>query len=106
MKKKRASSSQAFFSPRIILSFVLCSVGIFLTLLGSGAFSNIFAQPKGPAPDVTAPITGESEELSPADSHGRFVQLIEFREPGLLRRHEHASGKHFKTDTPQVRAEL
>ena len=44
MKKKPASQS-AFFIPRIILSFVFCSIGVFLTLLGYGAFSKTFAAP-------------------------------------------------------------
>ena len=46
------------------------------------------------------------EQLSPADNQGRFVQLIEFAEPGLLQRQGHTSGEHFRTDTPQARAGL
>ena len=100
MKKKPASKS-AFFNPRIILSFVFCSIGVFLTLLGFGAFSNTFAEAKTSAPDVVAPLLEENEQLSPADTNGRFVQLIEFAEPGLLKRQGHTSGEHFKTDTPR-----
>ncbi len=48
----------------------------------------------------------ETEQLSPADNNGRFVQLIEFAEPGVLRRQGHTSGEHFKADTPQARAAL
>ena len=44
--------------------------------------------------------------MSPADANGRFVQLIEFGEPGVLQRQEHNSGEHFKADTPQARAAL
>jgi subtilisin-like proprotein convertase family protein len=106
MKKKQRSRS-AFFNPRIILSFILCSVGVFLTLLGYGAFSNTFAAASNPsAPDPVAPLTEETEEMSPADANGRFVQLIEFAEPGVLQRTGHNSGEHFKTDTPQARAAL
>ena len=32
--KKKPTSQSAFFNPRIILSFVLCSIGVFLALLG------------------------------------------------------------------------
>src|SRR6267143_690802 len=106
MKKKPASQS-AFFNPRIILSFVFCSIGVFLTLLGYGAFSNSFAaSSKISAPDATGPLVEETEELSPADANGRFVQLIEFAEPGVLQRSEHSPGEHFKADTPQARAAL
>ena len=48
----------------------------------------------------------ETEQLSPADNNGRFVQLIEFAEPGLLQRQEHTSGERFRADTPQARADL
>src|SRR6185503_8246290 len=89
--------------------FVLCSVGVFLTLLGCGAFSNMFAaQSKAPAPpdDVVGPVAEEAEQLSPADNNGRYVQLIEFTEPGLVRRIGHKSGERVKVDTPQARAAL
>ena len=104
--KKKPTSQSAFFNPRIILSFVFCSIGVFLTLLGCGAFSNTFAQSKSSAPDATGPLLEETEQLSPADNNGRFVQLIEFSEPGLLRRQEHTSGERFRADTPQARADL
>ncbi len=105
MTKKPASQS-AFFNPRIILSFVLCSIGVFLALLGGGAFSNTYAQSMSSAPDVAGPVVEETEQLSPADNNGRFVQLIEFAEPGVLRRQEHTSGERFRADTPQARAAL
>ncbi len=105
MKKKPASQS-AFFNPRIILSFVFCLVGVFLALLGYGAFSTTYAESNNSAPDPVRPGTVETEQLSPADSEGRFVQLIEFSEPGLVRRQEHTSGERFKADTPQARADL
>ena len=105
MKKKPASKS-AFFNPRIILSFVLCLIGVFLTLLGYGASSNTVAQAKTSVPDLAGPLVEETEQLSPADNNGRFVQLIEFAEPGVLQRQEHTSGERFKADTPQARAAL
>jgi len=105
MKKKHHSRS-GFFNTRIVLSFVLCSVGVFLSLLGYGAFSNTFAQATTSVPAPVAPLTEETEEMSPADANGRFVQLIEFAEPGVLQRAGHNSGEHFKADTPQARAAL
>ena len=103
MRKKPASQS-AFFSLRLILSFLLCSIGVFLTLLAYAESGNTFTQSK--ASDAVEPVIGETEQLSPADNNGRYVQLIEFAEPGLLRRLEHSSGKHVRTDTPQARAAL
>src|SRR6187455_2510923 len=107
MKKKSASKS-AFFIPRIILSFVLCSIGVFLTFLSYGASSNAVApsQPQTSAPDAAAPMAAEMEEFSPADSNGRFVHLIEFAELGVLQRTGHNSGEQFKAETPQARAAL
>ncbi len=54
MKKKHHSRS-GFFNPRIILSVVLCSIGVFLTLLGYGGFSNTFAQSTVSVPAPVAP---------------------------------------------------
>ncbi|MFZ1220337.1 MAG: S8 family serine peptidase, partial [Chthoniobacterales bacterium] len=105
MKTKRASRS-AFFIPRIILSFVLCSIGVLLTVLGYGASSNAAAPSQTSAPDAVAPLAAETEELSPADSNGRFVHLIEFTEHGVLQRTGHNSGENFRTDTPQAQVAL
>ncbi len=44
--------------------------------------------------------------MSPADANGRFVQMIEFAEPGVVQRTGHTSGERFKADTPQARAAL
>jgi subtilisin family serine protease len=106
MKTKPASKS-AFFIPRVILSFVLCSIGVLLlALLGSGSSSNAVAQSQTSAPNSAAPLAAEMEELSPADSNGRFVQLIEFAEHGVVRRTGQTSGEGFRSDTPQVRTAL
>ncbi len=62
MKKKSASQS-AFFNLRVLIGLFVFLAGVFLALLGFGAFSNAFAQGKGtkntnqaspdtPAPDV------------------------------------------------------
>src|SRR5471032_3121323 len=37
--KKKLSSRSAFFNPRVLISFVFCSIGVFLALLGFGGFS-------------------------------------------------------------------
>src|SRR6266581_9175742 len=37
--KKQFISRSAFFNPRVLIGFVLCSAGVFLALLGFGAFS-------------------------------------------------------------------
>jgi subtilisin-like proprotein convertase family protein len=105
MKTKPAFRS-AFFIPRIIFSFVLCSIGVLLMLLAYGASSNAVAQSQTFAPAVAAPLVEETEELSPADSNGRFVHLLEFAEQGVLGRQEHRSGERLRADTPQVRAAL
>src|ERR1044072_1179223 len=104
--KKNPAAQSAFFNPRIILSFVLCMIGVFLTFLGYGASSNTVAPATTSAPDVGGPVVEQTEQLSPADSNGRFVQLIEFAQPGVLWRQEHVSGERFKTDKPQVQAAL
>ncbi len=45
--KKKSTSQSAFFNVRVLLASVSCLVGVFVALLGSGAFSNVFAQAKG-----------------------------------------------------------
>ncbi len=44
--KKKSDNRSAFLNLRVLLAFVLCSVGVFMALLGTGAFSNVFAQEK------------------------------------------------------------
>src|SRR5881392_2808579 len=46
MKKKSASQS-AFFNLRILIGLFIVLAGVFLALLGFGAFSSVFAQGKG-----------------------------------------------------------
>src|SRR6266566_1256753 len=48
MKKKSASQS-AFFNLRVLIGLFVVLAGVFLALLGPGAFSNAFAQGKGKA---------------------------------------------------------
>src|SRR5947209_10925334 len=45
--KKKSTSQSAFFNLRVLIAAVFCLAGIFVALLGVGAFSNLFAQTKG-----------------------------------------------------------
>ena len=45
--KKKSTSQSAFFNLRFLIAAVFCLAGIFVALLGIGAFSNLFAQTKG-----------------------------------------------------------
>ena len=45
--KKKSTSKSAFFNLRVLIAAVLCLIGVFVALVGSGAFSNVFAQTKG-----------------------------------------------------------
>ena len=56
MKKTRPFQS-GFFGPRILLGFVLCSVGVLLALVGFGIFSGASALAQNPRPD---PASGMS----------------------------------------------
>jgi hypothetical protein len=42
--KKKSTSQSAFFNPRVLLAGVFCLAGVFIALLGFGAFSNASAQ--------------------------------------------------------------
>ena len=44
---RRSFSEGGFFNLRVLLASVLCLGGVFVALLGMGAFSNLFAQTKG-----------------------------------------------------------
>ncbi|PYL24839.1 MAG: hypothetical protein DMF37_06590 [Verrucomicrobia bacterium] len=45
--KKKSTSQSAFFNLRVLIAAVFCLIGVFVALLGMGAFSNLFAQTKG-----------------------------------------------------------
>src|SRR5207237_5626566 len=45
--KKKLNPRSAFFNPRFTIALVLCLTGVFVALVGVGAFSNVFAQAKG-----------------------------------------------------------
>jgi hypothetical protein len=48
MKKKSASQS-AFFNLRVLMGLFIALTGVFLALVGLGAFSNLLAQPRNPS---------------------------------------------------------
>src|SRR5215469_6105215 len=52
--KKKSTSKSAFFNLRVLLASGLCLGGVFVALLGMGAFSNLFAQTKGTKQPGTA----------------------------------------------------
>jgi hypothetical protein len=47
--KKKSSSQSAFFNLRVLFGLFIVLAGVFLALLGFGAFSNLFAQPRNPS---------------------------------------------------------
>jgi hypothetical protein len=113
--KKKTNSQSAFFNLRVLIGLVVFLSGVFLALLGFGAFSNVFGQSKisaaRPAGKSSTGAsfshsTGRGEtQLSPADKDGRFVYLIEFAEKGLLRRQTLARGERFNPNTPQAQTQ-
>src|ERR1041384_1276136 len=104
--KKNHHSKSAFFNPRFLISFVFCSIGLFLALIAAGGFSSSYALPKtASAPAAAAPVE-ENEVLSPADANGRFVHLIQFAEPGVLHRQQLTGRETFNINTPQAQANL
>src|SRR4029453_10819280 len=52
--KKKSTSKSAFFNLRVLIASMLCLFGVFVALIASGAFSNLFAQTKGPKQASTA----------------------------------------------------
>jgi hypothetical protein len=54
---RRSFSEGGFFNLRVLLASVLCLAGIFVALLGMGAFSSVFAQRRGVNTNQDAPGT-------------------------------------------------
>ena len=108
--KKKSTSRSAFFNLRVLIGLFVFLAGVFLALLGFGAFSNVFAQPRKSASasagkSLSHNLSDSAVQLSPADREGRFVYLIEFAEPGLLRRQGRAPGEGFNPDTPEAKTQ-
>lgn len=94
---KQSNNQSAFFHLRLVASFCLVCLGVLLAILGSGTSSKTFAQP-----DAVPSSAPRPEQFSPADQDGRFVYLIEFREPGLVHRPGSTMGQSFKPNTSMV----
>ena len=69
--KKKSTSKSAFFNLRVLLASVLCLFGVFVALLGSGAFSNLFAQTKG-----AKQAPGAAQQDAPGTQTPEVVQLV------------------------------
>jgi len=52
--KKKSTSKSAFFNLRVLIASMLCLFGVFVALVASGTFSNLFAQTKGTKPGGAA----------------------------------------------------
>ena len=99
---------------RAFMGLVFVLAGLLLALVSSGLFSPVFGQSKNASPGAvkalpearSLPAVGGSPQsalslserndiiaFSPADDRGRFVYLVEFVEPGLLRQAGITSGR-------------
>src|SRR5213594_1934549 len=70
MKKKSASQS-AFFNLRILIGLFIVLAGVFLALLGFGAFSSVFAQGKGSQNNSST-----TNQASPGTQTPDVVQMV------------------------------
>jgi len=66
--KKKSTSQSAFFNPRVLFGFVLCSLGLLLALLGFSVYSTSSALAATPNQGHGQPIVGTSyyHDVSPA----------------------------------------
>jgi hypothetical protein len=66
--KKTSTSQSAFFNPRVLLGFVLCSLGLLLALLGFSVYSSSSVQAATPNQGHGQPTIGTSyfHDVSPA----------------------------------------
>src|SRR6266446_9286526 len=69
--KKISTSKSAFFNLRVLIASVLCLFGVFVALLSSGAFSNLFAQTKG-----TKQAGGAARQDAPGTQRPEVVQMV------------------------------
>jgi hypothetical protein len=63
--KQKSTSQSAFFNLRVLIASVFCLIGVFVALLGSGAFSSVFAQAKGAKTDRSTPSQDAPGAQSP-----------------------------------------
>jgi len=71
--KKNSSSKSAFFNARVLIGLFVFLAGVFLALLGFGAFSNVFAEAKG---TKTGPQTNPSNGTQAAFGPPDVVQMV------------------------------
>jgi len=63
--KKKSTSQTAFFNRRVLIGLVVVLTGVFLVLVGFGAFSNLFAQAPSPSGQ-----SGKQKPLARGQSRG------------------------------------
>src|ERR1700752_4474344 len=61
--KKKSTSQSAFFNVRVLIGALFCLAGVFVALLGMGAFSSAFAQRRGANSNQDAPGTQTPDVL-------------------------------------------
>src|SRR5262249_15425121 len=100
--KKKSTSKSAFFNLRILIASVLGVVGIFVAMLGMGAFSSAFAQRQGPKTKQDAPGTQRPDVVQMVgpvrmDKDLRDLPYVapkgEFEERRLMRYPHNGTGK-------------
>ena len=69
--KKKSTSKSAFFNLRVLIASLLCLFGVFVALLGSGAFSNLTAQTKG-----TKQGGGTMQQDAPGTQTPKVIRLF------------------------------
>src|SRR6266496_2045000 len=69
--KKKSTSKSAFFNLRVLIASMLCLFGVFVALVASGAFSNLFAQTKG-----TKQAGGAAPQDGPGTQRPDVVRLV------------------------------
>src|SRR5438105_764725 len=69
--KKKSTSKSAFFNLRVLVASMLCLFSVFVALIASGAFSNLFAQTRG---TKQARIAGNQD--APGTQKPDVVQMI------------------------------
>src|SRR6059058_2265622 len=69
--KKKSTSKSAFFNLRVLIASMLCLFGVFVALVASGAFSNLFAQTKG-----TKQAGGAARQDGPGTQRPDVVQMV------------------------------
>ena len=80
--KKKSSSQSAFFNLRVLIGLFVFLAGVSLALVGSGAFSNVFAQTKS----ANGANADQSSNSIYSDRAGAQVSDPNKHSPVLVRR--------------------